>query len=68
MTEELNLTPEQGIMLIVALLLLVIYLWRHLGTYQLHIELEEEPEDKYTDQPTNDRYGAYIWLAGKRYN
>ncbi|HFI0586253.1 TPA: hypothetical protein ACGO00_000376 [Streptococcus suis] len=62
--EELTLTVEQGLLFLAILTPLTIYLWTHLGTYQLDIE----PKIKDTDKLQNSNYGAYIQLAGKRYN
>ncbi|HEM4630271.1 TPA: hypothetical protein U1Z87_001176 [Streptococcus suis] len=66
--QELNLTPEQTLSLIVILLPVVIYLWHHLGSFQLDIEPKPNPEGNNTRRLTNANYGAYIQLAGKRYN
>ena len=65
---EISLTAEQTLALIVLLLPLIIYLWHHLGTYQLDIESKTEPEGKDTRKLTNANYGAYIQLAGRYYN
>ena len=65
---ELTLTNEQALALITLLLPLIIYLWHHLGTYQLDIEPKTEPEGKDTRKLTNANYGAYIQLAGRYYN
>ncbi|MDW8685339.1 hypothetical protein Q7W01_01715 [Streptococcus suis] len=63
--EELTLTIEQALTLIAILTPLNLYLWFCVGlsTYQLH----SKPK-KYTRHLENERYGAYIQLAGKRYN
>ena len=45
-----------------------VYLWQHLGTYQLDIEPKTEPEGKDTSKLKNANYGAYIQLAGRYYN
>ena len=66
--KEISLTAEQTLALIVLLLPLIIYLWHHLGTYQLDIESKTEPEGKDTRKLTNANYGAYIQLAGRYYN
>ena len=65
---ELTLANEQALALITLLLPLIIYLWHHLGTYQLDIEPKTEPEGKDTRKLTNANYGAYIQLAGRYYN
>ncbi|CYT70477.1 TPA: hypothetical protein U1667_000169 [Streptococcus suis] len=63
--EELTLTMEQALILIAVLIPLNLILWFcvGLGTYQAH----SKPK-KYTRHLENERYGAYIQLAGKRYN
>lgn len=68
MTEELNLPPEQTLALIAILLPLVVYLWFHLGTYQLHSKPKTELEGKDTRRLTNANYGAYIQAQGRYYN
>ncbi|HEM4698153.1 TPA: hypothetical protein U1096_001380 [Streptococcus suis] len=68
--EELTLTIEQALTLIAILTPLNLYLWFRvgLGTYQLHSKPKNISEGKYTRPLENERYGAYIQLAGKRYN
>lgn len=68
MTEELNLTPEQTMTLIAILFPVVIYLWHHLGSFQLDIEPKTKPEGKHTRPLENERYGAYIQSQGRYYN
>ena len=65
---ELTLTNEQALALITLLLPLIIYLWHHLGTYQLDIEPKTEPEGKDTSKLKNANNGAYNQLAGRYYN
>lgn len=65
---EITLTAEQTLALIALLLPLTIYLWLHLGTFQLDIEPKTEPEGKDTRKLTSVNYGAYIQLAGRYYN
>ncbi|HEM2815600.1 TPA: hypothetical protein U2C81_000784 [Streptococcus suis] len=67
MTEPM-LTVDQGLLFLAILTPLTIYLWTHLGTYQLHSKPKNVSEGKYTRPLENERYGAYIQLAGKRYN
>ncbi|HEM4414149.1 TPA: hypothetical protein U1Y64_001936 [Streptococcus suis] len=67
MTEPM-LTVDQGLLFLAILTPLTIYLWTHLGTYQLHSKPKNVSEGKYTRLLENERYGAYIQLAGKRYN
>ncbi|HEM2770250.1 TPA: hypothetical protein U0613_002052 [Streptococcus suis] len=68
--EELNLTMEQALILIAILTPLNLYLWFcvGLGTFQLHSKPKNVSEGQYTRPLKNERYGAYIQLAGKRYN
>ncbi|HEL2527431.1 TPA: hypothetical protein T7M07_001223 [Streptococcus suis] len=68
MITEPMLTVEQGLIFLAVLTPLTIYLWTHLGTYQLDIEPKNKSEGKNTDKLQNPHYGAYIQLAGKRYN
>lgn len=65
---EINLPQNVVIALCIVLGLLVIHLWHHLGAYQLHIEPKKSSEGNYTPKLTNTNYGAYIQLAGRRYN
>lgn len=65
---ELNISPEQTLALIVILLPLVIYLWHHLGTFQLDITPKTKPENKGDTRPlTNANYGAYIQSQSRYY-
>lgn len=68
--EELTLTIEQALALIAILAPLNLYLWLcvGLGTFQLHSKPKNVSKGKYTRPLENERYGAYIQLAGKRYN
>ncbi|MCB2890383.1 hypothetical protein JXX11_00490 [Streptococcus suis] len=68
--EELTLTIEQALILIAILTPLNLYLWFcvGLGTFQLHSKPKNVSEGKCTSPLENERYGAYIQLAGKRYN
>lgn len=65
---ELNLTPTESIILIIVCLVILILLWR----YESYIELDINPQtDKAEEKPTahvQERYGAYVWLAGKKFN
>lgn len=68
MPNELDLTPTQSIILIIVCLVILILLWR----YESYIELDISPQtDKVEENTTahvQERYGAYVWLAGKRFN
>ncbi|MCG9902270.1 hypothetical protein [Streptococcus suis] len=54
--------------MIIVCLVILILLWR----YESHIELEISPQTDKVEENTTDhvqeRYGAYVWLAGKRFN
>lgn len=64
------MTIEQALTLIAIFTPLNLYLWFGvgLGTFRLDIEPKIKTEGKYTRPLKNERYGAYIQLAGKRYN
>lgn len=61
---ELNLTTEQAMALIAILFPLAIYLWHHLGSY----EIKQQSKQKKSNKLTNPNYGAYIQAQGKYYN
>lgn len=68
MPNELDLTPTQSIILIIVCLVILILLWR----YESYIELDISPQtDKVEENTTahvQEHYGAYVWLAGKKFN
>lgn len=68
MQNELNLTPTQSIILIVVCLVILALLWRY-ETPQNDADkvLNTKPIETPKDY-VRERYGAYIQLAGKRYN
>ncbi|HFR3360912.1 TPA: hypothetical protein ACHU6Y_001092 [Streptococcus suis] len=65
-----EMTIETALTLIAIFTPLNLYLWFGvgLGTFRLDIEPKIKTEGKYTRLLKNERYGAYIQLAGKRYN
>ncbi|WP_371871622.1 hypothetical protein, partial [Streptococcus suis] len=65
-----EMTIETALTLIAIFTPLNLYLWFGvgLGTFRLDIEPKIKTEGKYTRPLKNERYGAYIQLAGKRYN
>lgn len=65
-----EMTIEQALTLIAIFTPLNLFLWFRvgLGTCQLHNKPKKVSEGKRTTQHINDNYGAYIWLAGKKYN
>ncbi|MCP1640179.1 MULTISPECIES: hypothetical protein [Streptococcus] len=62
---ELDLTPTQAIIFFVVMLLLLAYQLYKLSKETITIELSEQQDQKPAYNPN---YGAYIQLAGKRYN
>ncbi|MCK4004406.1 hypothetical protein HCC50_03400 [Streptococcus suis] len=63
-----EMTIETALTLIAILTPLNIFLWLHLGTYQLHSKPKDKPEGKHTRPLKNERYGAYIQSQGRYYN
>ncbi|HEL1622151.1 hypothetical protein [Streptococcus suis] len=65
-----EMTIETALTLIAIFTPLNIFLWFGvgLGTFQLRSKPKNISEGKYTRPLKNERYGAYIQLAGKRYN
>ncbi|HEL2309454.1 TPA: hypothetical protein U0510_000543 [Streptococcus suis] len=66
--EELNLSVEQTIFLIIVPIPLVVYKWHQIGRISYDIQSKKKVEGESTDPTLNANYEAYIWLAGKRYN
>ncbi|HFI0647989.1 TPA: hypothetical protein ACGO32_001632 [Streptococcus suis] len=68
--EELNLTIEQALTLIAILTPLNLFLWFGVGLGSFHVPSKPKTisEGQYTRPLENELYGAYIQLAGKRYN
>lgn len=63
-----EMTIETALTLIAILTPLNVYLWRHLGTYQLHSKPKTKPECNNPRRLTNANYGAYIQSQGRYYN
>ncbi|HFI0041612.1 TPA: hypothetical protein ACGOTH_002129 [Streptococcus suis] len=63
-----EMTIETALTLIAILTPLNVYLWLHLGTYQLHSKPKTEPEGNNSRRLTNANYGAYIQAQGRYYN
>ncbi|HEL1075759.1 TPA: hypothetical protein TVE87_001726 [Streptococcus equi subsp. zooepidemicus] len=68
MQSELNLTPTESIIVIVVCLFILALIWNYDNPQKgadtsLDIEPIETPKDY-----VRERYGAYLWLAGKRFN
>ena len=64
MIQELDLKPEQ-ILLIIPLLLWITWVIRQ---FKSHSKPDFKPKAETTTDKLNPQYGAYIQLAGKRYN
>ncbi len=65
---ELDLTPGQYLVFILITLGLLAYeLYRFYNDSEM-IELPDKPQEEPKSQQLNPNYGAYIWLAGRRYN
>lgn len=62
--QELNLTPMQYLITLLALLLLMVIL-SHFKSYTV-IDIEED--DQTLVRPVSTRYGAYIQSQGNYYN
>lgn len=63
-----EMTIETALTLIAILTPLNIFLWLHLGTYQLHSKPKIKPEGINTRRLTNANYRAYIQAQGRYYN
>lgn len=60
---ELNITDGQAVLVLVVLLLWGVWLlYRVSREDKRQVEVTEQAEE------LNPDYGAYVWLAGKRYN
>lgn len=68
MQNELNLTPTQGIIVIIVCLVILVLLWRYDKPQNdtdtlLNTKPTETPKDY-----VKERYGAYIQSQGRYYN
>lgn len=68
MMNELNLTPTESIIVIVVCLFILALIWHYDNPHKgddtsLDTETTETPRDY-----VKERYGVYLWLAGKRFN
>ena len=68
MQNELNLTPTQSIILIVVCLVILVLLWRCESYIGIDISPQTDKVEENTTAHVQERYGAYVWLAGKRFN
>lgn len=64
MIQELNLTPMQYLITVLALLLLMVIL----SHYKSHTVIDIEEDTNIPIRPVSTRYGAYIQSQGKYYN
>lgn len=64
MQNELNLTPTQGIIVIIVCLVILVLLWRYDKPSNIS---DAKPTETLKDY-VKERYGAYIWLSNKHYN
>lgn len=71
MIQEIDMTPGQAIVFVLLLLFLIWKLW-HLKGSQSSPELLRATKSnravEYTTEELNPEYGAYIQLAGRKYN
>ncbi|SQF70392.1 Uncharacterised protein [Streptococcus sanguinis] len=71
MIQEIDMTPDQAIVFVSLLLFLIWKLW-HLNSSQSSLERFRVTESSQTEESTTDKltpeYGAYIQLAGRKYN
>ncbi|HFI0298634.1 TPA: hypothetical protein ACGOVX_000078 [Streptococcus suis] len=65
-----EMTIEQALTLIAIFTPLNLFLWFRvgLGSFQAPSKPQNVSESKHPRQSISDNYGAYIWLAGKKYN
>ena len=68
MPNELDLTPTQSIILIIVCLVILILLWRYDSYIELDISPQTDKVEENTTAHVQERYGAYLWLAGKKFN
>ena len=61
---EWNLPTDKTIILLVILFKIVCKIWNRPSP----IKLIEEKEEVEVSKGLNPDYGAYVWLAGKRFN
>ena len=64
MIQELDLKPEQILLIIPLLIWITWVVWQ----FKSHSEPYFEPKAETTTDKLNPHYGAYIQLAGKRNN
>ncbi|HEL2052780.1 TPA: hypothetical protein TY416_000016 [Streptococcus suis] len=68
MQNELDLTPTQSIILIIVCLVILILLWHYESHIELDISSQTDKVEENTTTHVQERYGAYVWLAGKKFN
>ena len=70
MIQEIDMTPEQAIVFVSLLLFLIWKLWHLKGSQSSPEPLRATKSNRaeYTTEELNPEYGAYIQLAGRKYN
>ena len=71
MIQEIDMTPGQAIVFVLLLLFLIWKLWHLKGSQSSPEPLratKSNQEVEYTIEELNPEYGAYIQLAGRKYN
>lgn len=66
--DEITLSIQERLGLLAILVPLIVYLWTHWGPDKPVDRSKQMAEGDNATKIKNDRYGAYIQLAGKRYN
>ena len=71
MIQEIDMTPGQAIVFVLLLLLLIWKLWHLKGSQSSPEPLRATKNTQaveYNTEELNPEYGAYIQLAGRKYN
>lgn len=71
MIQEIDMTPGQAIVFVLLLLFLIWKLWHLKGSQSSPEPLRATKSNQaveYTTEELNPEYGAYIQLAGRKYN
>ena len=71
MIQEIDMTPEQAIIFVLLLLFLIWKIWHLKGSQSSPEPLRATKSNRtveYTADELNPEYGAYIQLAGRKYN
>lgn len=65
---ELIQTLTESVILIIVSLAILILLWRYKSYIELDINLQTDKAEENITAHVQERYGAYVWLAGKKFN